>query len=176
MAEIKSTLDLVMERTRNLTLTEDEKREQALTEFRQRFSGLTGRYLDGLLPIEGFRKELQSLRETVPALNGEILCDEIVRRLDPDRDNRQLLALLSEVCAGNTGGIESVLDEYAATLASMTRDRIDHVKMLLLDACKVSGSAVVPNLDADSDWAGEKEALREKVVESLAREIAAAKR
>jgi hypothetical protein len=175
MAEIKSTLDLVMERTRNLTMTEEEKREQALSEFRKSSSGLIQKYLDGLLSMEGFRKELQNLQQTVEDRNNGALCEEIARRLDPDQDNRQLIALLSEVCAVNNGRIESVLNEYAGTLSSVTRERVDHVRTLLRDSCKVAGPALVPNLDADSDWIKEKQALRQEYLEKLNREIVAAR-
>jgi len=46
MAEVKSTLELVMERTRHLTLTEDEKREQAVAEFKGSLGGLLQKVQD----------------------------------------------------------------------------------------------------------------------------------
>lgn len=175
MAEIKSTLDLVMERTRNWTMTEEEKREQALSELRKSSTGLIHKYVDGFLSMEGFRKELQTLQQTVEDRNNDVLCEEIASRLDPDQDNQQLIALLTEICGVASGGIESILDEYSGTLSSLTRERADHVRMLLRDSCRVEGSALVPNLDADSDWLGEKRALRHAYQEKLNREVAAAR-
>jgi len=39
MAEIKSTLDLVMEKTRHLTLSDEEKQEQKEKEFNKKLKG-----------------------------------------------------------------------------------------------------------------------------------------
>ncbi len=46
MAEIKSTIDLIMERTRNLTMTEEEKEELRNKELTEKAKGWVVRYLD----------------------------------------------------------------------------------------------------------------------------------
>ena len=54
MAEVKSTLELVMERTRHMTLSEEDKREQALAEFKKSLGGLLQKVQDGVLGPEHF--------------------------------------------------------------------------------------------------------------------------
>ena len=44
MAEIKSTLDLVMEKTRNLTLSSEEKQAQKQIEIGNRIKGLVQKF------------------------------------------------------------------------------------------------------------------------------------
>ena len=58
MGEIKSTLDLVMEKTRHLTLSQEEKEEQKHIEVDKRLKGLLQKYQDNLLKKEQLEKEL----------------------------------------------------------------------------------------------------------------------
>jgi hypothetical protein len=46
MAEIKSTLDLVMEKTKNLNLSNAEKQDQKNKEMESRLRGLVQKYQD----------------------------------------------------------------------------------------------------------------------------------
>ena len=48
MGEIKSTLDLVLEKTKNLTLSSEEKEEQNQKEIENRIKGMVQKYQDGL--------------------------------------------------------------------------------------------------------------------------------
>ena len=52
MGEIKSTLDLVMEKTRHLTLSQKEKDGQKQIEVNKRLKGLLQKYRDNLLREE----------------------------------------------------------------------------------------------------------------------------
>lgn len=60
MAEIKSTLELVMERTRNLSMSDEDKLEQAAKEFKDAVNRLCLKYLDGHIDIESFREKFRS--------------------------------------------------------------------------------------------------------------------
>ena len=46
MGEIKSTLDLVMDKTRHLTLSDEEKQEQKEKEFRKKLKGPAQKFQD----------------------------------------------------------------------------------------------------------------------------------
>ncbi len=175
MAEIKSTLDLVMERTRNLTMTDEEKQEQALADFRTAVSGLIWKYADEILSPDQFRDELNHLEQTSEVRDMGVVLDEIAKRLHPDQDNQRLLRLVDEVCGVDATPIESALDNYAQTIASRSLERIEDLKRILLDSFGISGSAVLPNLDADSDWTVERQSIRESFTAELQREIDALK-
>ena len=64
MGEIKSTLDLVMEKTRHLTLSQEEKDSQKKVEVHKRLKGLVQKYRDNLLKKDGLGKELEILNKT----------------------------------------------------------------------------------------------------------------
>ncbi len=172
MNEIKSTLDLVMERTRNLTLSEEEKRQQATAEFRQSLNGLLQRYQDGLLILDNFHSELCRLKDTHGVAGAEIVIEEIGKRIDPDGDNQPLLALLSRFCGTKAQGIVSLLADYRSKVQSVSENRLAALKAELADKRGISGSSVLPNLDADKGWAAEKRVASDVFHKKLTEESA----
>jgi hypothetical protein len=170
MAEIKSTLDLVMERTRHLTLTEEEKREYALAQFKGSLNGLLQKYLDGVLNLERTDKEIRRLQEESGFKDRSLLVDEVSRRLDLDGDYRPLLDLLTELCNVDTGKIASLFTLYRDTIASEAEARADRAKERL-ERRDIAGTAVVPNLGADPQWTEERDKIREKFTGELAHQV-----
>jgi len=63
VAEIKSTLDLVLEKTRDLTLTEEEKRNLEREELDKKIQRIVNRYLDNSLPVTRLRREVECIRQ-----------------------------------------------------------------------------------------------------------------
>ena len=57
MAEIKSTLDLVMEKTKNLSLSDEERQGQKNKEIESRICGLLQKFNDQALNIDNLRSE-----------------------------------------------------------------------------------------------------------------------
>ena len=64
VAEIKSTLDLVMEKTRNLTLSSEEKQAQKQIDVENRIKGLVQKFEDGLLTGNQLKRNYDSLKKT----------------------------------------------------------------------------------------------------------------
>ena len=60
MAEIKSTLDLVLERTKNLTLTEEEKKSLQRKELEGKIRGWGQKYLDGLMRLSAVNEAVSA--------------------------------------------------------------------------------------------------------------------
>ena len=63
MAEIKSTLDLVMEKTKNLSLSDEERREQKNKEIGSRIRGLLNKFKDEAISLDRFNSEYQVLKK-----------------------------------------------------------------------------------------------------------------
>ena len=81
MAEIKSTLDLVMEKTKNLSLSSEEKQTQRNKEIEGRIRGLLQKYQDQLITLDQFTSDYR------------ILCQEY------GLDETQNEHLIKEICA-----------------------------------------------------------------------------
>ena len=61
MAEIKSTLDLVMEKTRNLSLSSEERAEQKSKEIRSQIRGLIQKFQDQIISSDRFESDYRIL-------------------------------------------------------------------------------------------------------------------
>jgi hypothetical protein len=174
MAEIKSTLELVMERTRHLHMTDEDKRKQAALAFKETVNRLTLKYLDRQVDLEQFRTELNRL-------GGESTSDmadaaaEIGRRIDPAADNAPLLDLIKYGLDFDVSGIEAALHYFREALHRQEDQACERLKADLLKK-GILGSAVVPNLEADKDWAKRREEMLDTVREELAAQIAQLKR
>jgi hypothetical protein len=159
MAEIKSTLDLVMERTRDLTLSEEEKTEKNRAEFRKRLQGLMARYREGSLKREELRKDLAALQKA-HAISEAALCREIMDRIDFDIDNSPVLDFLGERCPVDPAPLADLIAGYESDIRKTVSHRMGELKGELARNRGIGGSAVIPNPRADGVWKETVEALR----------------
>lgn len=150
MAEIKSTLDLIMERTKNLTMTEEERQTHRRKELQDKMRGWVRRYQEGLIDMEAFEENVRS-SQADERLAVEILREEILKHIDPDQNNEKLLQLLSNIVGEDTEPITRCLDAYTR---KVERQGGEHVAALRrrLEEKGIRGSAVIPNLEKDPGW------------------------
>ena len=159
MGEIKSTLDLVMEKTRHLTLSEEEKQQQSRDAEKRRFNGLLQKYTDGLLSIEQLKEPLQALRAGAAAA-GDWMRADLYRRIDLDQDNTPWLAILEDIFGLDGSDLEAVFEEYRSALAAAEKQRSSDVREFLAMTYRIAGSAVLPNLETDPQWISERDDVR----------------
>ena len=152
MGEIKSTLDLVMEKTRNLTLSDEEKKVQKQKETENRIKGLLQKLQDGLLTKRQLNQEYEILKKNAGLSDDKLLVNEILTRLDPDQDTQILLEVLEICCELDTAIFRDILDDYQKAYHQAAGDRAAQLKEILTQKHSIGGTAVIPNLDADDDW------------------------
>ena len=169
MGEIKSTLDLVLEKTKNLTLSSEEKASQKQKEIENRIKGMVQKYQDGILSINQLITDYELLKKnfTIPQNNSLIV--EITQRIEPDQDNQSLLELLRECCTIDTTAIESIIANFRKQYITASQSRIEQLKEDLAQRQNISGSAVLPNLDLDKQWRQKIGELRDGYEEQLNR-------
>ena len=162
MGEIKSTLDLVLEKTSHLTLSDEEKREQKLKDTLGRLTGLLLRYQDGKLNAQKMEEELDRLVQTDDGPDESVVRDEIAGRIDLGGDNKPWLVLLQARYRLDLSGVQSVEEEFQQAVAAAAARRKEEIRKELQQHRRISGSAVVPNLDTDHAWATEKQSIAAK--------------
>lgn len=167
MGEIKSTLDLVMEKTKNLSLSTEEREKQKEIEIEKKIRGLLQRLQDQRLSKDQLNSDYERLKKENNLSNNIILMNEIFNRLDLDKHNQELLALLKDLCGANTEEIESVLNDYQDAINAAASYRMIELREDLAQKHYISGSAVVPNLDADEIWQTEARDIRTKFEQKL---------
>jgi len=154
MAAIKCTLDLVMEKTKNLSLSDKERQEQKNKEIESRIRGLLNKFQDEGISVDRFNSEYQVLKKeySLMGAGNEHLIKEICGQIELAKDNQALFDLLAEFKVSDFEGLSSVLQEFQAVRDTAARERRKIVKEQLAITHFISGSAVVPNLEIDDEW------------------------
>ena len=151
MGEIRSTLDIIMEKTKGLTMTEEEKREFKRKEMAGKVKGLFQKFLDNIIDLDRFKIEAAAVGEGHEDMFRRVSMQEAIERLEPEGDNEPILEILESTTGMDTGPIREFLTDFERKLEN---ERAVHEKALLkrLENKGISGSAIIPNLSADSQW------------------------
>jgi hypothetical protein len=170
MGEIKSTLDLVMEKTRHLTLSQEEKEEQKHIEVNKRLKGLLQKYQDNLLKKEDLEKELDSLKKAYALKVDKMLSRMLLDSFKLGHKNESLFELLNEICGLDISGLETLFHDFQDAVGFASEKRIKEVKADLAEKRFISGSAVVPNLETDNELILTVKEIKDKFDQILVRE------
>lgn len=151
MGEIRSTMDIIMEKARGLTMTDEEKSRFRQQEMSGKIRGLIQKFLDGAMKMERLKSEVTALREKDWDMSRRIILDEVKKRIEPERDNDPFFNILEDILGIETAPIKALLVEVDERLI---KERASHEKRFMEDLEKrgVSGSAVLPNIAADPVW------------------------
>ena len=160
MGEIKSTLDLVMEKTKGLNLSDEERRGQKDKEIGSRIRGLLNKFQDEAISFDRFKSEYLKLQKNYDFSKNDHLIKEIYDQIELGADNRALFELLTEFKVPDIEAFSSVLQEFQTALDTAADQRRKVLKAHLAKTHFVSGSAVVPNLENDDEWQKEVEEIR----------------
>lgn len=152
MGEIKSTLDLVMEKTKNLNLSDEERQGQKNKEIESRIRGLLQKFKDQVLNFDNLRSEYQKVQKDYDLSEKVPMIKEICRQIELGEDNDAWFELLAQFKVADIERVTSVLHEFDEVIDAAARERSKILKDKLAEAHFISGPAVVPNLEADEAW------------------------
>src|SRR4030042_2315589 len=165
MAEIKSTLDLIMEKTKGLTLSPKEKEEVRREEWLKKAKGLIQKFLDDRTDLGKVKDELFDREKPLEWKN--LLKRELINGLDPEGDNEKRFQLLGEFLQIPLENFLKILEAFNQRI---NQEKVRQTDQLIkkLTGKGVSGAAVIPNLERDPSWKRyydqEKQACKEKLV------------
>ena len=151
MAEIKSTLDIIMEKAKKFSVTEEEKEGFKRQELEGKIKGLVQKTLDGVMGSEKLQVELAALQTRKKDLVDQVLKEEVVARIELGSNNEALLKMLEYIAGPAVAAVRKLLGEFEKKAEKQRESR----RKALSESFKqkgISGSAVLPNLDADSEW------------------------
>lgn len=166
MGEIKSTLDLVFEKTRNLTLSDEEKLSLAREKLDKKVQGLCNRYLDNFFPVSHLKDEMGKIASNDRELAFNFLKKYLLSHFDLDGENPLIVSALSEVASCDIASLKNLQKEYNSEKEG-TKKAFTEKSLLALKESGVSGSAVVPNLDNIPEWDQFLKGLRKRYQERL---------
>jgi len=150
MSKIKSTLDIVMERTKNMQLSEEEKQELRRKEWSAKVDGWIQKYFNGRMYLRELKTHLEAEENSHPEFR-KIFKDELIKHIDPEEDNNNIFQVLTEVL-----GIDS--EQYALKIKSFRKiikeQKEKHATEFLkqLEQKGIKGSSIIANLQKDPQW------------------------
>jgi len=170
MGEIKSTLDLVIEKTRHLSLSEEERKAQRNKEVRGNLKGLVQKFQDGILNRNQLVKELKVFNKNYARSPvSDILRVVIIEELDLNHDNTKIIVLLSEIVKADTKPIVEVVAEYQKKIEEICKKSKGARIKMLAEKHLISGNAIVPNLENDDQLKKEMKRIQSEYEELLSK-------
>lgn len=151
MAEIKSTLELIMEKTKDMTPTNEEKKAFRKKEIQGKVKGLLMKFLDGFLDLDNLKNKIAPFEEKDHAAVRNVLINDCLDRIDPEADNAFPFDILQHVTGIDIEPIRKLLSDFSTTLEGERHGYEQRLSSRIREK-GISGSAVLPNLEADADW------------------------
>ena len=159
MAEIKSTLDLVMERTKHMQLSDEERQAQRSKEADAKIRGLLQKMVDQAVRLEHFAKDYQRVKSDYALDSDAKLIAACAGQLRIAAENRVILDVLESVAGVERGGVETILDRFQNRYHELCAHVSQRQSEILADQYLISGTAVVANPHRDDRWPRDLEAL-----------------
>jgi hypothetical protein len=160
MAEIKSTIDLIMERTKSLSASPQERESWQRQEREKRLRGLVQRLLDDNITLDGVKDELAKEKKNGSAAEvTELLKNALAGHVDPEADNERLFRHVNEL-------VGTPEDRLRETLSACREEATSRKAVLAerqkkdLESKGITGPAVLPNAEADPQWKARREEMQ----------------
>jgi len=162
VGEIKSTLELALERTKKISISEEEREKIKQKETLRKVNGFFHRYREGRLPLNEILREIERMDEKTGALSKEILLSQWIDALSLNEEDERFLrgieALKGREMSEVRAELHHLLSQY-----QREKDRVEEEVMVrsteALRREGISGSAVEPKLEGDEFWKEENEKL-----------------
>jgi hypothetical protein len=160
MAEIKSTIDLIMERTKGLAASPEERETYHRQEREKRLRGLVQRLLDDNISLDVVRDELAKEKKIGSAAEVTgVLKDALAGHVDPEADNKRLFRYVNALVGTPEERLRDTLAacrEEASSRKAVLAERQKND----LESKGITGSAVLPNAEADPQWKARREEMQ----------------
>jgi hypothetical protein len=173
LAEIRSTIDLMMERTRGMALSSDERERLRKEDLRKRAKGFKIKLLQNPSAIEDVLSPLDENTPEDRKLLQDFIWQEMVESLPLDREILQHLDLMEKLPQSKPKG--AILREIRSRYKTLLKDQAEERHKILarekkkLAAFGISGSAVVPKIPLQSplhaDFLSDVEGLKQDLLE-----------
>jgi hypothetical protein len=162
VGEIKSTLELAMERTKKFVISEKEKEEIKQKEVLQKATSLFHRYREGHIPLNDILKEIEKMEQKTAATVKELLLSQWIDAISLDDDAERTLKGIESL---KPRRIEEIKQRFHCLLTKYHDEkekvkeklRIGFTEALRKDG--IYGNAVEPKLEGGELWKKEKEKL-----------------
>ena len=166
MGEIKSTLDIIMEKTEGMTMSDEERKEMKKKELSDRARGLIRKFIDGILTYEDLKEKLSRNNEGEKELMLCAVAESLFSMLVPGENNDPILRVLDIFKEIDVRYVEEILLEAEQKIEKEKNIYRDNMRRELRDR-GISGTAVIPNPNAETKWIQRVESINKEFREKL---------
>jgi hypothetical protein len=162
MGEVKSTLELVMERTKKFSISEKEKEEIKQKEMIQKATSLFHRYLEGYVSLNEILKEIERMGERGATMVKAFLLSQWINALSLEADEERILKGIESLKQQNIDEIKQKLHQLLSQYQGEKEKARKKVKIQLAEVLGregIYGSAVEPKLEGSALWKRENEKM-----------------
>ena len=151
MGEIKSTLEIIMEKTKGLSMTEEEKKGFQKREIEAKIKGFLQKFMDGIIDLQRIRDGIAGLGQERHQIARKAILEECLSSIDPEAHNEPVFDVLEQVAGVNTGALRKLLSKFHQDLDKKKGVHTSLIKQRLKDK-GIWGTAIIPNINADTEW------------------------
>ncbi|NWG04718.1 MAG: hypothetical protein HXY44_17835 [Syntrophaceae bacterium] len=162
MGEIKSTLELAMERTKKVKISETEKEEIKQKEILQRVTSLFHRYREGYLSLNEILKEIEKMEQKAATMVKELLLSQWIDALSLEDDAERILKGIESLKGQNIDEVKKTFNDLLSQYQGEKEKVKEEVRLRITDVLRndgIYGSAVEPKIEGNEIWKKENETL-----------------
>ena len=170
MGEIKSTLDIALERIKKIEITEKEREEIKHKEISQKALSLANRYIEDALSLHEIQKEIEKIDDHTRKILKEIILSRWIEGLSLQSNDEKLITgieLLKE------RQLNEIKDEFQMTVKQFEKEKEkirEKLKTKLIDSLRkegFEGSAILVDVDSSDLWKEENVKLNQSYEKKL---------
>jgi len=154
MSEIKSAIELAMEKTKSLIMNDEEKKIYAIEEMANRIRALLRRYIEGMVKKEDIAEELAGIQGD-DAAKQSVFVDVLIEEFDMQGEKMKLVDLFEFAGIGLTDLLRVELE----TLRGRFEEQLERKEIVarkdIIDSLEkrgISGDAIELNLEEWNEW------------------------
>lgn len=154
MAEIKSAVELAMERTKGLRLSHEEMEKMKEEEIQSKAVGLVNRFLEVDFHLREVEKELAKFDPQQRKHLERLFLQNLIDAMNLDRDNALILQGLETFLPTSAWTVKKIKDLLQKYLEKK-KDELRKTETDLLAGLErlgISGSAVHPQAEGSPEW------------------------
>ena len=162
MGEIKSTLELAMERTKKFAISEKEKEEMKQKEILQKATSLFHRYREGHLPLSDILKEIEKMEKKIAITVKKLLLSQWIDALSLEDDDERIFKGIESLKQQSIKEVKQKFHHLLSQYQGQKEKIKEKVRVQLTEALKkddIYGSAVEPKAEGSELWKKETEKL-----------------
>jgi len=162
MGEIKSSIELAMERTKKFAISEKEKEEIKQKEVLQKATSLFHRYREGHLPLNNILKEIEKMEKKIAITVKKLLLSQWIDALSLDDDDERIFKGIESLKQRSMDEVKQKFHSLLSQYLSEKEKVKEEVKVQFTEALRkegIYGNALEPQIEGGELWKKEIEKL-----------------